>query len=137
MTATAVLLAAPIAALIWFEATYLVFGLTGADPSSGVKWIIAAGAYGCVVAYSRYGTRAIAEVVWRACRLGIACSILLPIVAIAVLLIWVNARARPDLGMGGLALYSIPFVAFVLSVVLVIAFGIGRRLAARRLSSRN
>jgi hypothetical protein len=48
-------------------------------------------------------------------------------------MIWVNARTRPDLGMGGLALYSIPIVAFVISIVLVIAFGTGRRLALRRL----
>lgn len=127
------ILAVPIAAIVWFEAAYLWFGVTAADPSRNMKWFIAAAAYGMVVSFSTYGARAAAEVALRACRLGIAVSILLPIVCLAVLLIWVNARIRPDLGMGGLALYSIPVVAFVVSLVLVIAFGTGRRLALRRL----
>ena len=130
---TAAIMAIPIAALMWFEAAYLWFGWTAADPSQNMKWFIAAAAYGVVVSYTTYGARSPAEVGLRACRLGIAVSILLPIVCLAVLLIWVNARVRPDLGMGGLALYSIPIVAFVVAIVLVIVFGTGRRLALRRL----
>lgn len=135
MLATALLLAVPIAAIVWFEAAYLVFGLSGDDPSPGVKWMIAATAYLLAVLYASYGARRPAEAVLRACRLGIACSIMMPIVGLAVLLIWVNASGRPDLGMGGLALYSIPIVALGLASVLVMAFGIGRWLAGRRLSS--
>jgi hypothetical protein len=131
---TAAVLAVPIAAIAWFEAAYLWFGVTAFDPSQNIKWFIAAAAYGVVVAYTTYGTRTSAEVALRACRLGIAASILLPIVCLAVLVIWVNGRMRPDLGMGGLALYSIPIVAFVVSIVLVIAFGTGRRLALKRLA---
>lgn len=130
---TAGMMAVPIAAILWFEAAYLWFGVAAVDPSPNMKWFIAAAAYGMVVSYTTYGARAPAEVVLRGCQLGIAVSILLPIVCLAVLLIWVNARMRPDLGMGGLALYSIPIVAFVVSIVLVIAFGTGRRLALRRL----
>lgn len=129
----AALVGVPIAAIIWFEATYLWFGLSAADPPQTVKWFIAAAAYGIVVAAATYGARRPAEVVLRACRLGIGVSLLLPLVSLAVLLIWVNAPSRPDLGMGGLALYSIPVVAFIASIVLVIAFGIGRRLALRRM----
>ena len=130
---TAGLIAVPIAGIVWFEAAYLWFGVTAVDPSHNMKWFIAAAAYGMVVSYTTYGARASAEVALRACRLGIAVSILLPMVCLAVLLIWVNARMRPDLGMGGLALYSIPIVAFVVAIVLVIAFGTGRRLALKRL----
>jgi|SRR5688500_2675397 len=130
---TASLIAAPITAIVWFEIAYLWFGVTAVDPSQAMKWFIAAAAYGMVVSYTTYGARGSAEVALRACRLGIAVSLLLPIVCLAVLVIWVKARARPDLGMGGLALYSIPIVAFVVSIVLVIAFGTGRRLALRRL----
>ena len=130
---TACILAVPIAAIVWFEVAYMWFGVTAVDPSKNMKWFIAAAAYGMVVSYTTYGARASAAVALRACRLGIVVSILLPIVCLAVLVIWTNARVRPDLGMGGLALYSIPVVAFVVSIVLVIAFGTGRRLALRRL----
>lgn len=130
---TAGILAVPIAAIVWFEAAYLWFGVMAADPPQTMKWFIAAAAYGMVVSYATYGARASAEVALRACRLGLAVSILLPIVCLAVLFIWVNARVRPDLGMGGLALYSIPVVAFVVSLVLLIAFATGRRLALKRL----
>ena len=133
MVVAGAILAVPVAAIVWFEVAYLWFGVTAADPSPHMKWFIAAAAYGMAVSYTTYGARATAEVVLRACRLGIAFSIALPIVCLAVLLIWVNARVRPDLGMGGLALYSIPVVAFVVSIVLVIAFGTGRRLALKRL----
>lgn len=137
MRVAGAVLALPVAAVVWFEAAYLWFGVTAADPSQSMKWFIAAAAYGMVVSYATYGARASAEVALRVCRLGIAVSILLPIVCLAVLLIWVNARVRPDLGMGGLALYSIPVVALIMSMVLVVAFGIGRRLALRRISNRS
>ena len=136
MAFVAGLLALPVAAVIWFEAVYLWFGVTAADPPGVVKVAIATAAYVMVIAHARSGARQRAEVVLRACRLGIGVTMLLPLVTIAVLLIWVNAPARPDLGMGGLALYSIPVVAFLLSIVLVVAFGIGRRLALSRISSR-
>lgn len=134
MSLTAAVIAVPIAAIVWFEAAYLYFGWTAFDPPLPVKWGIAVAAYAMVIAYTTYGARGSAEVALRACRFGIGVSILLPIVCLAVLLIWVNARVRPDLGMGGLALYSIPIVAFVVSIVLVIAFGTGRRLALKRLT---
>lgn len=133
MILTAAVLAVPIAAVVWFEAAYLYVGVTAADPPLHLKWSIAAAAYGAVIGYATSGARRPAEVALRACRLGIAVSILLPVICLAVLLVWVNARARPDLGMGGLALYSIPIVAFAVSIVLVIAFAAGRRLAMRRL----
>ncbi|HJU42243.1 MAG TPA: hypothetical protein VJ691_05490 [Vicinamibacterales bacterium] len=134
---TAALIAVPIAAVMWFEAAYLYFGATAVDPPQQVKWMIAVAAYAMVMSYTTYGARSSAEVVLRACRLGITVSIALPIVTLAVLLIWVYARVRPDLGMGGLALYSIPIVALVVAIVLVIAFGTGRWLARRRLQAVN
>jgi len=126
-------LAAPIAAIGWFEVLYLWFGITGEDPPSGANLVVAVAAFAGALTWSWRGSTRIADVIRNACRLGIALSIALPIVTIAVLLIWENASGRRDLGMGGLALYSIPVVAFVAAVVLVIAFGIGRRLAQRRL----
>ena len=130
---TAAIVAVPVAAIVWFEAAYLWFGVTAVDPPAPVKWAIAIAAYGMVIAQTTYGARGPAAVILRACRFGIAVSMLLPIVCLAVLLIWVNARIRPDLGMGGLALYSIPVVAFGAAIVLVIAFGAGRWLALKRL----
>lgn len=130
---TAAVLAVPIAAIVWFEAAYLWFGVTAVDPPPHIKLGIAIGAYAMVIAHATYGARGPAEVTLRACRFGIGVSILLPIVCLAVLLFWVNARVRPDLGMGGLALYSIPIVAFVISIVLVMAFGTGRHFALRRM----
>lgn len=126
-------LAAPIAALGWFEILYLWFGITGEDPPAGADLVVAVAAFAGALTWSWRGSTRIADVIRNACRLGIALSIALPIVTIAVLLIWVNASGRRDLGMGGLALYSVPVVAFVAAVVLLIAFGIGRRLAEKRL----
>lgn len=128
-------LAVPIAAISWFEILYLWFGITGEDPPSGANLVLAVAAFAGALIWSWRGSTRIADVIRNACRLGIALSIALPIVAVAVLLIWVNASGRRDLGMGGLALYSMPVVAFVAAVVLVIAFGIGRRLAQKRLEA--
>lgn len=126
-------LAAPIAAIGWFELLYLWFGITGGDPPPGANLVVALAAFAAALTWSWRSATRIADVVRNACRLGIALSIALPLVTIAVLLIWENASGRRDLGMGGLALYSIPVVAFVAAIVLVIAFGIGRRLAEKRL----
>lgn len=126
-------LAAPVAAIGWFEILYLWFGLTGDDASAAASLAVAVMAFAWALAWSWRGSHRSADVIRRACQLGIALSIALPIVTVAVLLMWVNASGRRDLGMGGLALYSIPVVAFIAAVVLVVAFGIGRRLAQKRL----
>lgn len=128
-------LAAPIAAIGWFELVYLWFGITGEDPPSGANLVVAVAAFAATLSWSWRGSTRIADVIRNACRLGIALSIALPIVTVAVLLMWENASGRRDLGMGGLALYSIPVVAFVAAVALVVAFGIGRRLAQKRLEA--
>lgn len=132
---TAVVVAIPIAAILWFEIVYLWFGATGGELSASANGVIVALALMACGAWSLSGAERAAQVVHRACRLGIAVAIALPIVAIAVLLLWVNASGRRDLGMGGLMLYSLPVVAFVASIVLVVVFGIGRRLAAKRMTS--
>lgn len=128
-------LAAPIAAIGWFELVYLWFGITGEDPPSGANLVVAVAAFAATLSWSWRGSTRIADVIRNACRLGIALSIALPIVTVAVLLMWENASGRRDLGMGGLALYSIPVIAFVAAVALVVAFGIGRRLAQKRLEA--
>lgn len=132
---TAVIVAIPIAAILWFEIVYLWFGATGGELSASANGVIVALALMACGAWSLSGAERAAQVVHRACRLGIAVAIALPIVTIAVLLLWVNASGRRDLGMGGLMLYSLPVVAFVASIVLVVVFGIGRRLAAKRMTS--
>ena len=131
---TAAVVAIPIAAILWFEIVYLWFGATGGELAASANAVIAALALIACGAWSLSGTERAAQVVHRACRLGIAVAIALPIVAIAVLLIWVNASGRRDLGMGGLMLYSMPVVAFVMAMVLVVVFGTGRRLAVKRMT---
>lgn len=128
------LLAVPVGAIAWFELLYLAFGLTGRDPA---PWLVLAT---CVLSFSvAFGwplfrsREPAALVVRRACRLGLVVSLLLPVVAFAVLFIWESAEARPDLGMGGLMLYSLPFVALAVAVVLALLFAVGEKLAARRL----
>ena len=123
----------PVAAVAWFEIVYLWFGLTGGELAGGASAAVVALALAGTVAWSLSGAQRAAHVAHRACRLGIAVAVALPIVAVAVLLLWENASGRPDLGMGGLMLYSLPVVAFVVAIVLVVLFGIGRRLAAKRM----
>lgn len=129
----ALVLAVPVGALIWFELIYLAFGLTGDDATTWVNGLSAVVAFGLALGWPLHGTARPAQVVQRGCRLGSKVALLLPVVTIAVLLIWENADNRPDLGMGGLMLYSMPVVALGLTVVLVIGFSIGERLAAKRL----
>ena len=128
---TALAVGLPVAAIAWFEIVYVWFGLTGGELTGAASAAVGALALAGAVAWPLSGAERAADVAHRACRLGIAVAIALPIVAVAVLLLWVNASGRRDLGMGGLMLYSLPVVAFVVAVVLVLLFGIGRRLAAK------
>lgn len=132
--ATAVLVSTPIAAILWFEIAYLWFGATGDELAGAASVGVVALALAAVVAWALFDAERAAHVVHRACRLGIAVAIALPIVAVVVLLLWENASGRRDLGMGGLMLYSLPVVAFVVAIVLVVVFGLGRRLAAKRIT---
>jgi EamA domain-containing membrane protein RarD len=132
--ATAVLVSIPIAAILWFEIEYLWFGATGDELAGAASAGVVALALAAAVAWALFDAERAAQVVHRACRLGIAVAIALPIVTVAVLLLWENASGRRDLGMGGLMLYSLPVVAFVAAIVLVVVFGLGRRLAAKRIT---
>ena len=130
---TAVVVSLPTAAIVWFEIVYLWFGATGGEITGAANAGVAALALAAPAAWSLHRAERAAHVVHRGCRLGIAVAIALPVVAVAVLLLWESASGRRDLGMGGLMLYSLPAVAFVVSIVLVVAFGVGRRLAAKRI----
>lgn len=125
-------LAVPVGGVAWFELTYLWFGLTGEDPTPVISMAAGISAFCLAFGWPLRAHRA-AEVVIRSCTLGQAFAVLLPVVALAVLLVWQSATGRRDLGMGGLMLYSFPIVAFVACIVLVIVFGIGKSLAAKRL----
>lgn len=131
--ATALGLALPIGALGWFEVSYLFFGVTGEDPPTMFNAAAAVAAFGAATAWPLRGTARPAEVVRRSCWLGGIAALLLPIVSIAVLLLWQNASGRRDLGMGGLMLYSMPVVAFGVALVLALVFWFCDRLAAKRL----
>lgn len=132
---TAVVLAAPVGAVAWFELVYLWFGLTGEDPPAAISSAMAIFAFGAAFGWPLYGAGCSAEVVRRGCHLGLLVALLLPLVAIAVLLLWQNASGRPDLGMGGLILYNLPFIALGVAAVLAIVFGLGSRWAGRRLQN--
>lgn len=129
-------LAVPVGAIAWFELVYLFFGLTGDDPPAAFSFVTAVVAFGLAFGWPLYRSHRPAEVVWRGCRLGLVVALLLPLVSIAVLFLWQNASGRRDLGMGGLMLYSLPFVALGMAAVLAIAFGLGTRGAGRRLQDR-
>lgn len=129
----AALLAVPVGGILWLELLYLTFGLTGHDAPASLHLVFLVAAFGLAAGWPLRGTRRPAEVVVRSCRLGVVVVLLLPVVAVAVLLLWQNAPGRPDLGMGGLMLYNVPIIAFGLALVLTVAFWIIGRLAERRL----
>ena len=126
-------LALPVGAIGWFELVYLFFGITGEDPPRSYNMVAAVAAFGVALAWPLIGTVRAAEVVRRSCRLGGIAAVLLPIVTIAVLLLWVSSTGRRDLGMGGLMLYSMPIVAFGIALVLALVFWLCDRSAAKRL----
>ena len=119
--------------LIWFELLYLAYGITGEDPARAFNVASGLAAFGSAFGWPLYGAVRPAAVVRRGCRLGIVAAMLLPLVSIAVLLLWVNSPGRRDLGMGGLMLYNMPVVTFVAALVLVLLFGLCGRYAERRL----
>lgn len=132
---TAALFAIPIGAVIWFELVYLWFGLTGEHPPPVINIAAFLAAIGLAMGGPLYRAQRPAQVVQRSCRLGLAVSLLLPIVTIAVLVLWQRSTGRPDLGMGGLMLFNLPIIAFVVTLVLAILFSLCSQSAARRLKS--
>lgn len=132
----AIALAIPVGGLLWFELSYLAFGITG-NPGSALGSAFAAVAgIGLAFAWAMIGTGEPADVVRRACRLGIVAALLLPVVAMVVLLIWRNIPARPDPGAGGLLLNSAPLIGAAVGLALAVAFWLGQAAAARRLRSQ-
>lgn len=129
----ALLVVAPVGALAWGAVLYLLFGLTGEDAPRPVTWATALGCGGGVWAWVLRGGATPAGVVARGARLGIAVALLLPVVAVAVLLLWQHVPGRRDLGMGGLMLYNVPLVALAMTLILVPIFWGVMRLAQRRL----
>ncbi len=126
-------LALPVGATGWFELAYLYFGVTGEDPPRIYHVVAAIAAFGVALVWPLFGTVRPAEVVRRSCRLGGLVAVLLPIVSVVVLLLWQGSTGRPDLGMGGLMLYSMPIVAFGFALVLVLALWLCDRFAVKRM----
>lgn len=124
---------APVGGVLWLEGAYFGFGLTGGDLSAAGEVVLALAAFGAAVLWPLYRTVRPAEVVLRGCRLGVVAALLLPLVALAVLWMWEAASGRPDLGMGGMILYSAPYVSLGLALVLLLLFGLGSHVASRRL----
>jgi len=129
---SAVLLALPVGAILWFELVYLWFGMTGKEPTSLINAATFTVAFGIAFGWPLYRTQLLAELLCRGCRLGIIVSLLLPLVSIAVLLVWENS-VRPDLGMGGLMLYNMPFVSLAAAIIFVALFSLGHLLATRQI----
>lgn len=128
--------ALPVGGILWFELVYLWFGLTGNEPPFLVNLAAFTAAFGTAFLWPLYRARLLAEVLRRACGLGIIVSLLLPAVSIAVLLIWENS-VRPDLGMGGLMLYNMPFVSVAAAIILVAFFALGHWLCTRAIAKHN
>jgi amino acid transporter len=128
-------LALPAGAIGWFELAYLFFGITGEDPPRSYNVVAALAAFGVAFAWPLFRTTRPAAVVRRSCRVGGIAAVLLPLVTIAVLLMWESSSGRRDLGMGGLMLYSMPVVAFAVALVLALVLWLCDRAAAKRLQS--
>lgn len=133
--ALAAAVALPVGAILWFELTYLAFGVTGNPGSPLGSMFAAVAAFGLALSWPLLGTGRPADIVRRACRLGIVVALLLPVVAWAVLLIWRNHPARPDPGAGGLLLNTAPMAALIVGAVLAVAFWLGQAAAKRRMAS--
>lgn len=132
--AAAVALAIPVGGLFWFELIYLAFGITG-NPGRPLGSAFAAVAgVGLAFAWGMTGSGEPADVVRRVCRLGIVAALLLPVVAMAVLLIWRNNPARPDPGGGGLLLNNAPLLGAVIGLILATCFWLAQAAATRRLA---
>jgi hypothetical protein len=125
--------ALPVGAIVWFELVYLFFGFTGEDAPRSYNLLAALLAFGVALGWPLFGATQAAEVVRRSCRLGGLAAVLLPLVSIAVLLMWQSSAGRRDLGMGGLMLYSMPVVAFAIALVVAVVLWLCDRAAAKRL----
>ena len=133
---TAAAFALPVGALVWFELVYLFFGFTGEDAPRGYNLVAALLAFGVALGWPLFGATQAAEVVRRSCRLGGLAAVLLPLVSIAVLLMWQSSTGRRDLGMGGLMLYSMPVVAFAIALLAAVVLWLCDRAAAKRLQPK-
>lgn len=130
---TAAGFALPVGALGWFELVYLFFGVSGEDPPRTYKVLAAVAAFGIALAWPLFGAVRAADVVRKSCRLGGIAAVLLPVVSIAVLVMWESSTGRRDLGMGGLMLWSMPLLAFGIALVAALVFWLCDRSAAKRL----
>lgn len=129
----AALLSVPVGAIAWFELLYLAFGLTGRDPAFATEVATFIPCFAIAFAWPLLRADRPATVVRQGCRLGVIVSLMLPVVAFAVLFIWENAEGRPDLGMGGMMLYALPYVSLGAAAVLAILFAIGEKVANKRM----
>lgn len=134
--AAAAALAVPVGTILWGELLYLAFGLTGEDGSPAVNAALFLVAFGLAFGWPLPGAQRPAEVVRQSCNLGVVAALLLPVVAVAVLLLWESAPARRDLGMGGLIFYGMPVIAMAGALAFSVLFWFGGWLALRRLRQK-
>jgi hypothetical protein len=127
----AAVFAIPTGAIAGFEAGLLVFGLTGEDASNPFVLLTAVLACGAAFGWSLARASRPAEVVHRACKLGLLVTAFLPLVAVAVLLLVQNSPAHTEYGMGGLMIYALPFIAFGIAAILALFFWLAGRWAKR------
>lgn len=132
---TAAALAVPVGAIAWVGMLYLYFGMAGRDTPTVVNVVTFLFSFGLALWIPLREADRPARVVQRSCRLGLGLALLLPAVAFAVLALWEHLPNRPDLGMGGLIIYSAPVMATAAAVVLSLLFLLGHHLASRRLRS--
>lgn len=124
-------IAVPVGLLAWVQILYLAFGVTGDDSPRGFAVGALAVSLALAFAIALAAGPHPAQVIRRGCQAGIAIAIMLPLVALAVLMLWEHSTGRRDLGMGGLMLFSMPFVAAAAAVMLVIVFAAGSWIAGR------
>lgn len=128
------LMTIPVGAILWFELLHLAFGMTSAATSPLGAAFAALAAFGFVFSWLAIRGGSTWVVVQRGCRLGILVSALLPVVAILALFLWRTTGGRRDVRAGGLMLHDAPAIAFVVSLVLIVAFLAGLRMARRRVT---
>lgn len=123
----ATLIALPVGILLWGQLLYFIFGMTGEQPSATGEAL--SGGLALALSYTLcvYRCPNIASVLLRGRVIGVAASLMLPVTAVVVLLIWQQAEDRRDLGMGGLMLYNLPIAGLIAGLLLSAVFwGFGR-----------
>lgn len=129
---SAMLLSLPVTAIIGFVIFYPVYGISG-DPVYPFFLIVTGTLfYLFICSWALYGSDKTAEAVYRICKFGSLVSLLLPVSAGMISLIWTTGVfERPTGFLTDYSALEIPVFAAAAAIVLIILFLTGSYLAAK------